>query len=620
MSCRRLRPILLLAAVFSVSCASSKPQGVERIAILPFENLSARADVAWMSRGFAEALRLSLAGSSSHQAFYVGALRDVPATGAASVVQGYFSTEGAVLRVHAVMENVESRRMALTADVTGAEAEGMLPLAEAVARKLDYDSRPAATLKAEAFRVYVEGLEASTPASADAAFERATQVDPAFGAAWLAWAQSLVSRNERSRAIQVILGSRARKGEFPDLERLRLDVLAGGVAGDRQAEQHALIELAQADRADAGVRRGLGDLAVAAREWRQAAAWYEQALEREPDNANGWNQLGYARMWAGDTAGAAGALSRYRQLRPADANPVDSLGDVHYYAGKFSDAERLYLEAAAKDPSFLGGGDYYKAAWARLMRGDVKGGDELFGRFLNARRSAGDPLAEFRQAEWEYLSGRRRSGIARLERLARSGPPPVAALSLGELSLWLLETGDRARARQYAGMLKTTDGIAALARFLTQPPATAEEWKKRAATVFPGPAAAPLQRIALPYALLFSGEYQAAVEPLDQLCRASDPSSADRPAVALAWALAETGDFRRIPELVNPNPAPDPLGQHLFSTVAFPRVLFLRGLVAEREGRQADAKQQYGLYVQFLGDLAPPSHDTDRARAALGKP
>jgi len=589
------------------------------MAILPFENLSGRADLEWMSRGFAEAMRLSLAGSAARQVFYAGALRDVPASSATGVLQGYFSIEGGALRVHAVVENVENHRMVFAADVAGPESQGMLPLAEAVARNLDYDHRPAPTHNAGAFHAYIEALEASAPASADAAFERATQTDPAFGAAWLAWAQSLAARNERSRAIQVILAARERKVEFPDLERLRLEVLAGGIAGDRQAEQHALIELAQADRGDASVRRSLGDLAMAAREWLHAAAWYEQVLEREPDNVGAWNQLGYARLWAGDAPGAVSALSTYRRLRPADANPIDSLGDVHYYSSKFADAEKLYLEAGARDPGFLGGGEYYKAAWARLMRGDVKGADELFARFVNARQPAGDPLITFRLAEWEYLSGRRKGGIARLEQLARSGPPPVAAISLGQLSIWLLETGDRARARQYAGMLKMTDGIAALARFLTQPPASPEEWKRRLAAAFPGPAGTPLRRIALPYALLFAGEYQAAIDPLDELDRASDPSSAARPAVALARALAETGDFRRLPELVNPNPAPDPLGQHLFAAVAFPRVLFLRGLIAEREGRQAEARQQYALYVQFLGDLAPASRDTDRARAALGK-
>ena len=45
---------------------------------------------------------------------------------------------------------------------------------------------------------------------------------------------------------------------------------------------------------------------------------------------------------------AMNALRRYQSLRPADANPIDSLGDVSLLGGHLGEAEGFYLEAPRK--------------------------------------------------------------------------------------------------------------------------------------------------------------------------------------------------------------------------------------------------------------------------------
>jgi hypothetical protein len=88
------------------------------------------------------------------------------------------------------------------------------------------------------------------------------------------------------------------------------------------------------------------------------------------------------------------------------------------------------------------------------MKGDVGGADGIFNQYLDARRQAKDPSVEFRRAEWEFLSGRRKQAIARMEASARSLPPDLAATAAPEayaqVAAWELQLGDQTRAREAA--------------------------------------------------------------------------------------------------------------------------------------------------------------------------
>jgi tetratricopeptide (TPR) repeat protein len=59
-----------------------------------------------------------------------------------------------------------------------------------------------------------------------------------------------------------------------------------------------------------GVAHGVGG------QHQQASAYFEQAVQQQPDNATAWFNLAQAREYAGDTAGAQQALARAQQLDP----------------------------------------------------------------------------------------------------------------------------------------------------------------------------------------------------------------------------------------------------------------------------------------------------------------
>ena len=100
-------------------------------------------------------------------------------------------------------------------------------------------------------------------------------------------------------------------------------------------------------------------------------------------------------------------LREYERVRPAEANPLDSMGDVSFYWGRFAEAEQFYREAYKKDAAFLNGGSLIKAATSHLFTGDANGAEAVFSEYEQARRAANDPLIDLTRASWDHLRGNR---------------------------------------------------------------------------------------------------------------------------------------------------------------------------------------------------------------------
>jgi hypothetical protein len=587
----------------AAGCSTGGHQGT-RLVILPFENLSLDPNIDWMARGFAEDLRLQLSGTPANDAVFAASRRDVPGLGAARIVEGYFAVRNGRLRATAVVADADNQHARRTASGEGPLGAGMLPVADALARQIDPAARPLPTRRAEAWREFIGGLanggDRSSPPGG-VSFQRAVSADPEFPSAYLAWIEALLAAGNRAGAMEAAAAARTRAAGFPALERARLDVLAASLANDRAAHRRALERFASAAPADPAPLRALAELETAAHAYGAAAAKYEKALDDTPGDGELANSLGYARLWAGDFDGAVRAFMQYRQRWPDEANPLDSLADAHYYFSRFDDAARLYLEAHSKNPAFLGGGELYKAAWARLMAGAPAEADALFSRFLKARETMRDPLAAYRQAQWECLTGRRLQALARLEALAKSPQPALASLASAQLAIWFLDAGDRARALVAVSQTPARTPLKVASALLAQPPASPVEWAARFSREFPAPEQASLRRDGLAYALLYSQQFAAAVPLLEEMERATIPSSADQPGVPLAWALIETGHADRAAGLLRFNPAPDPIAEHPFLSLSFPRVLELRAEIARREGRKADAERYSALFRRYSG-------------------
>ena len=611
------------------SCTHQPPAPrIQRIAILRFENLGAVSDD-WVGRALSDIVTAELAGAPGVYAIPSSRLHgldlvlgarpvSVPgisaerslafASGATRLGYGEYSISGGRLSARLTIEDPRTGKM--TRLVSAAAAGDVFAVASELARQVSPRVAPYGTNSLPALKAYVAAKESATAAATAQNLDQAIAADPDFGPPYRLLAQLQAQQQNRPAADALLGQALARAGAMPPAERARLQVEAADLHGDSAARQDALTTLVALEPNDPAAWSSLAESRMSRRQYPQAVQAYQNLLEVEPEDVNALNQLGYAAAYAGSLDTALDALRRYQALRPAEANPLDSQGDGNLLAGRLRQAESLYLQAAKKDPNFAGGGDLWKAAVARLMSGDVAGASQLAQQYIQAREAAKDPLAGYRTAEWSWVAGQRKSACQRLETFARAaenGPlRELASRAYSQLAVWSLVLGDRAAADRLAqkGTLlagPSSAGAAMVARFLAEPPASAPEWSVRAARLFPNASEDALKNFALAYALLLSRQFQPASLLLKQLYDGAHPEADPSLPVMLAWTSLESGRAEDAPPLLRFNPIPSPNGLSLFAPFYFPRIYYLRGLLAEKQGKPDEARANYQLFRQLSG-------------------
>jgi Flp pilus assembly protein TadD len=440
--------------------------------------------------------------------------------------------------------------------------------------------------------------------------EKAIAADPNFGPTYRQLAQFKAQQRDGGGARDLLEQALARGNRIPNSERALIQLESANLRNDTAARLEALTALAKADPYDPETWHELGAASMAAHRYPQAVEAYRKAVGIEPDNADFWNQFGYAAAYAGDAATATSALERYRKLLPETPNPVDSLGDVNLISGRLSEAEEYYRQCARKNPEFYAGLDFLKAAMAHLMTGDVSGADALAQQYFDARAAAKDPLVEYRKAQWAWISGRRKAACRQMEQLAgasEAGPSRnIAAHAYGELAMWTLMLGNRESASQLAqkaaALATPASAIqATLARFLSQPPAPVAEWQARAMVLVPDRAQSAIGNLALADALLFAKQYSAALPMLQTMYDGGNPTADEGLPVLLAWADVETGHTPEAAALLRSNPPLREVGLTWSTPLYFPRIFYLRAVVAEKQGKPEEARENWRIFRALSG-------------------
>jgi tetratricopeptide (TPR) repeat protein/TolB-like protein len=604
-------PVFLFTALLTLlslaACARKETRTVERLAVLPFENLSSDPSLDWAGPTTAAALVYDLASAPNLSAQSVASMGDAESIRASRFLQGYLVARSGRVEIRATLIDPRKTTTVASFAFDGPLAEGPLPLVNQLAKRLNGMARAFSTGNPGAFRDY--GIALSTPdrASALRGFESAIAADPNFTAASLASARLLLEGGDRDGARKILTPA---VSTHPDaIDQARLDYVSATAAGDSAARVKSLETLARLTPADTQVPRELAELQVLQRQFPNAVRNFEAIAKLDPEDPQAWNQLGYGYALAQNLPGARHALERYRQLLPPqEVNPLDSLGEVSFYLGDFSGAERYFLQAHEKNPGEFAGGELIKAAQARLMLGDLPAADAIYQRYLGLLQHSQGALAGYQQAQWEFLTGRRKAAIARLEKLAPSLGGEARALALCQLSIWKLETGDTKAAADLASQAVSNAqtprlrNISAVCRYLTAMPTTGS-----------GSPAADA------YASLFQRKFSQAVPILEALYRETNPTADAQVRTLLAWAYVETGRAQEAEQLLARSPIPLSSGEPLFADLIFPRYLYLRGAVFEKEGKRAEAKQSYELYLKYAGDLPGIFEDQAKARQSLSK-
>jgi tetratricopeptide (TPR) repeat protein len=561
--------------IFTAACGGNKATTQGRPVILRFENLSGNPAFDWMERGAGRQIGAQLkAGATSADSPNRSAEREQAiVAGSKRMLHGYLSQSGGRLRLHAELEDAASGKFPRSAESAGPVEAGLVPLANAVARQLEPDASFGGAKNDAALKGYVDGLDASDQAVASESFSHSIAADPDFGLSYLALIELSLARKDHATAERTLSTARARGAAISPLDRARLDVTAAQISGDSAALSQSLSSLSRLTPTDTNLLRALANSELAAKRYATAIDYFKKALAAQPGDAGLLNTLGYTQAYAGDLDGAVKTLREYERVRPAEANPFDSLGEVHFYWGRFAEAEAFYRQAYQKDATFLNSASLVKAAKAHLMTGDVSGAERIFAEYEVARRAANDPLLPFTRAQWDYLSGKRAEAIRELGSVVTATTVrEAAALADCTLTVWLLESGDRAAAAKRTAC-----------RFLTEPPASSGNPMGRA------------------YALLLAKDFQGALPILRDAVARMAPSPVEPAPAMLAWALVETGRvdeaekyLRTVPVPAAPSPAP-------FESLIFPRIFYLRAKVAEKRGDRPEMERNRRLFQVLSG-------------------
>ncbi len=495
------------------------------------------------------------------------------------------------IRLAAAVEDLTTHKTTSTPEASAEQGQELV-VVNAIARQLAAEARPFSTGNVQALQLYIDGLRTSDPAL----LEKALAVDANFGLAYIAGARLALARSDAAGAESIIRRGLERGEQIAAVERAQLQLLDANLKGDTAIRAKAAAELARALPSDAGAAVAASQLAVAARDYPSGVEWQSRALKIEPDNAELWNQLGYAEAYNRNLEGARTALLEYGRRTPNNPNAFDSLGEVHYRLGDFEGAEKYFLEAARMNASFLGGATLWKAAHARLMTGDVQGADKIVNAFFELLQKNKDQLLEYRKSYWDYISGRRDEALARVP----SGP--ARSFLHVQRAVWMVERGDRGQASSEAkaafasAQIPQAKAMARLVGFVSQPAASPAEWNTRAARE----GGEPGQRIGTAYALLFEKRFREAVPLLENLWKATAPPADAAAGFFLAWALIGAGQPLEAAAHLNTYPIPQ-AGVDVFGSLIIPRIFSLQAGVLDKQGKVQDAAAKRAISRKLGG-------------------
>jgi Tfp pilus assembly protein PilF len=603
-------PALLLLG----SCSHRAAPGIQRLAVLRLENLGSDSASDWMGRSLSEIIIAGLA--ADPQTYAIPSLRlhnlgpalgvrpvAVPgisteaslamAAGASRLAYGDYYVAGGVLHARLAIEDPRTHRILRVLQPVTAPASDPAAAGNALVRQIWPQAPPYPVRNPAALEAYAESIEAPDAEGIERCARQAIAADPDFGAPYLVLAELHAQRQDRAGVAAILQSAAARGPALGQADRARLEVIAAGAAGNVPARERALAAVVRLSPNDPAAWRGLAEIAEARRQPAQALQAYQRALAIEPEDVNSWNQLAYSAAAAGNLATAMAALRRYQTLRPSDPNSLDSMGDVNVMVGHFKEGEQFYLAAIKMSPGFYEGADFYKAAMARLMTGDVAGADALFNQY---------PAAARHRTEWLWVSGRRRQAYQALMAEAPAMAGDVQARAYAELAIWSMFLEDRSAAARFArqagaGAGQASAPLAALSAFLASPPLPAEAWTARATQFFPnGPdGTSRAQDMALAYGLLFDGKFPAAAAVLRRIYSASAAPD-NSTAIELGWALLETGNLDEAAPLLRLYPLPGVNGPSPLTGLYFPRIFSLRARLAEKQGKPDEARANQRIF------------------------
>ncbi len=356
--------------------------------------------------------------------------------GVDSIVVGSFTKAGDVFATDVKVLEVDSKRLVKSASSRGKGVDSILQnqiddLSKEISlgvglpeHKIDREAvAPIAdvtTSSMEAYEHFLVGREAYEKIYNDEArhaFEKAVEVDPTFAVAhlYLAWTYGRLRETAtRDRAFE---RAKAFSGKATKKERMYIEAsYADSMERDLEKRFRILRQMAQEFPREKRVHHLLASHYRVRKLFYQAVEEYNKVLELDP--AYGWamNELAYMYADVEDFEKAYEYFKRYGSLYPADANPIDSLGELYFRMGKLDKAIGQYKEALRVKPDFYYA--YWELAYVYALKEDYDEAMAWIQRYVEHAPSIGTKGAG-RQWRSFYLlwHGRFNDALAEARRL-----------------------------------------------------------------------------------------------------------------------------------------------------------------------------------------------------------
>jgi tetratricopeptide (TPR) repeat protein len=399
------------------ACSRPPENSLQRIALLPFANLTGDASLDWMASQAPAIVASQISDSATIVPLRAETVSDAYRARATRFLHGYYTLRGNRLQFEIEIEDAARHQMVKNTFVEG----GLLDAMNAVSKSLYPAAHAFSTSNPEAVAAWGRRD-----------YEHAVALDPDFGAAWLLWVQTLAAQGNAARASEVTAMALARPALRTPVDRAEIELMSAALRKDSTARTNTLVALARLAPADTSWQEALAQDALNARRFSAAVEPYRNLLRLDPENPVHRNTLGYVEAYMGDVDAALQTFEEYGRQPGQKTNSLDSTGEAYFLNGRFADAEKFFMQAYQADPAFTGGAELEKAAYARWLGGDLKGADALMERYLMYRSGLRDGLLAWRQAAWEYATGRRDQAIQKLA----SAPPSEKELVERQTAVW----------------------------------------------------------------------------------------------------------------------------------------------------------------------------------------
>ena len=440
-------------------------------------------------------------------------------------------------------------------------------------------------------------------------YAECTGADPQAFWCWERWATATFEVGNKEQALSILARGRVQGKRLPVYARARLDLLEASIRGDEAMRMAALERLVQADPSNPGALAELASALMANRRFPQAETLYRTALRRNGNQPETWNLLAYAQAGQDHFDEARKSLTEYDRLAPTGPNPPDSRGEIEWMAGNLAEASKWFLESYRRDAGFNNGVALEKAALSRYLAGDAHGAEELATKYLSDRDRAGDVLAAYHRARWQFLWGDSAGAEALLETRVQ-GAGPDAPLAASRLMLAALRDNDVPAAKKWAQAVeKLTPRQRDL--FLGRIAAALADGDANAVT---DPA---LRSELVAVRLTLRGDFAPAAAAWDEPLRTPRGANDTFALEMKAWCLLRAGRNSEAASLVKGGwPLLDADDRLLFDFLVYPNLLFVRAEAAATRGDAAEARRLYDLYLRYAGPTKDRFGQMEKAKAA----